>query len=84
MKVKDINIRKSRKIGLPNYSSVEVGASVTIEVEEGDDKESVFKQGNLVVQGFIDAEMAKYLINDEVEVGKQSVLDKRRKNTVRR
>jgi len=42
MKVKEITVSTSRKLGLPGYSSFDVSAFVTVSLEKGDDVQKIY------------------------------------------
>ncbi len=72
MKVKEISIGKNRKVGLPNYSSVDIHAGITVIIEEGDDIEEVYRDLSDEVQREIDNELKPYGISDEIGEGHKS------------
>ena len=44
MRIKEITVGTSRKLGLPGYSSFDVSAFVTVELEKNDDAKETYKK----------------------------------------
>jgi hypothetical protein len=57
MKIKTVEIKKNMKIGLPNFSNIDVGCGITFEVADGEEVvwddawNEVNRQLSLQVQG---------------------------------
>ena len=71
MKIKEINISKGRKIGLPNYSSVDVHASITMDVEADNlfvtgKTQEAFETIGKELQKVVDNMLRPYGVSDEI------------------
>ncbi|OGZ32280.1 MAG: hypothetical protein A2V69_01070 [Candidatus Portnoybacteria bacterium RBG_13_40_8] len=51
MKIKELTVGTGRKVGQPGYSSIDVSTFVTVELENGEDSEKVFKKAWDMVEG---------------------------------
>ena len=78
MKLKEITIGKGRKIGLPNYSSVDVHASITVTLDQ--DEELTEEKRQILhntVQREIDHALKPYEIDNEIKQAQNSTPQKR-------
>lgn len=64
MVIKEISYGKSRKVGLPNYSSVDVHAGITISVDSEDEIQQARDYARTYVQTTIDEELKAYIQKD--------------------
>lgn len=68
MKLKEITIGKGRKIGLPNYSSVDVHASITVTIDKNEKlTDEKRQQLHNTIQREIDFALAPYGIDNEIK-----------------
>jgi hypothetical protein len=67
MKIREISIHYHLKHSLPNYGSVEYGAGITLELEEGETKEKAFNFGWTEVQAQVLNQMNQRLHTQELQ-----------------
>lgn len=63
--VKELTVSKSRTVGLPGYSSIKAEAFITLELDEGEDYNNVYKHAWKVVDDQIFDRLKDYLPADE-------------------
>lgn len=73
MKITTVNVSLHEKVGLPNYSSVDYGASITAELDEGEDHQAVLKE----LEGEIGKWMEVYFREQVVELLENAPVNKR-------
>lgn len=60
MRISEITVIKTKKLGLPNYSSVAATCSVKVSLEENDDIRAAAKKAWSEVQFQLDEELTPY------------------------
>jgi hypothetical protein len=72
MKIKELTISKHRKIGLPNYSSIDFGVSITVDMDEKDQVHEISLRLQDLIQAEIDHHLSLYEVNAEIKEARDS------------
>ena len=82
MKVKEISVHYHLKHSLPNYGSVEYGSGITVEIEEGENKDKAFNWAWTEVQSQVLTQMNERLHTQELQERLDKVKEQEAENYI--
>lgn len=65
--IKEHTVRYSRKVQLEQFEPIEVGESITVELDEGDDNEEVSKELSKTVEDNVERRLMERIMAKKME-----------------